>query len=193
MFTKKDIRKKYLEKRLNLPPEELTTLNRRLLAKCRTLDYSAFRLAHVFLPISDKREVDTFELVAWARQAWPRLQWALSRSDMKTAQMDHFRWEPADKLIKNAYGIPEPQQGIRVNPQEIDLVFVPLLAFDKAGNRVGYGKGMYDRFLQQCRPDAMTIGLSLFAPVAAITDTDEWDVPLHKVVTPDAVYEFKKS
>jgi 5-formyltetrahydrofolate cyclo-ligase len=69
---------------------------------------------------------------------------------------------------------------------------VPLLAFDKAGHRVGYGKGMYDRFLQQCRPDTHTIGLSLFEPVNMITDIDPRDVPLHTVVTPDTIYHFSK-
>jgi 5-formyltetrahydrofolate cyclo-ligase len=193
MFTKKDIRKLYLEKRLNLPAETMAVLNGQLLAQCCAIDYSPYQMGHIFLPISGKREADTFAFVAWARQAYPGLQWAISRSDLKTAAMEHFLWEPDAVLVKNAYGIPEPMGGIPVLPAEIDLVFVPLLAFDQAGHRVGYGKGMYDRFLQQCRPDAMRIGLSLFEPVDAITDTDAWDVPLNKVITPEAIYQFKLS
>ena len=42
------------------------------------------------------------------------------------------------------------------------MVFVPLLAFDKAGNRVGYGKGFYDLFLSECRQDVIKVGLSFF-------------------------------
>jgi 5-formyltetrahydrofolate cyclo-ligase len=107
--------------------------------------------------------------------------------------MQHFLWEPQTTLIKNKYGIPEPENGMLISPADIDLVFVPLLAFDKTGQRVGYGKGMYDRFLSECRPETITIGLSMFEPVEKITDTDSLDVPLHKVITPATVYHFQKS
>ena len=72
----------------------------------------------------------------------------------------------------------------------IDLVFVPLLGFDEKGNRVGYGKGYYDRFLSTCRDDVVIIGLSFLEAVSEITDTDPWDVPLHYCISPNRVYEF---
>ncbi|MVT08063.1 5-formyltetrahydrofolate cyclo-ligase [Chitinophaga tropicalis] len=193
MLTKKDIRKEYLEKRLNLPDNVITTLNRQLLEQCRQLDYSTFRLAHIFLPITEKKEADTHALVNWARTAYPSLQWALSRSDMHNGDMEHYLWEPNTVLMKNGYGIPEPAGGKQVMPAEMDLVFVPLLAFDLQGHRVGYGKGMYDRFLKQCRPGVTTIGLSLFDPVTAIEDTGHLDVPLRIAITPHSIYYFKKS
>jgi 5-formyltetrahydrofolate cyclo-ligase len=193
LLTKKDIRKEYLEKRLNLPDEVTTTLNRQLLAQSRQLDYSPYRLAHIFLPITEKKEVDTHALVDWARIVYPSLQWVLSKSDMKTGLMQHFLWEEDTVLVKNRYGIPEPENGALVSPTDIDLVFVPMLAFDKTGHRVGYGKGMYDRFLADCQPQTRTIGLSLFDPVEKITDTDTLDVPLHIVVTPEVIYHFQKS
>ncbi len=193
MLTKKDIRKEYLEKRLNLPDNVIATLNRELLNQCRRLDYSAFRMAHIFLPITEKKEADTHALVDWARATYPALQWALSKSDMRSAEMEHFLWKPETVLVRNAYGIPEPTGGLPLMPAEMDLVFVPMLAFDKKGHRVGYGKGMYDRFLKQCLPTVTTIGLSLFEPVEAIADVNDKDVPLHMVVTPQTIYDFKKS
>jgi 5-formyltetrahydrofolate cyclo-ligase len=193
LFTKKDIRKQYLEKRLNLPDDLSTTLNRQLLEQCRQLDYSRFSLAHIFLPITEKKEVDTLALVDWVRIVWPDIQWVLSKSDLSTGLMQHYLWEPDTLLVNNKYGIPEPQTGTLIPPPMIDLVFVPLLAFDQKGHRVGYGKGMYDRFLQECRPDATKIGLSLFDPVDSITDTDALDVPLDMAMTPDRIYIFKKN
>lgn len=193
MLTKKDIRKEYLEKRLNLPDDAITLLNRQLLEQCRQLDYSTFRLAHIFLPIAEKKEADTHALVNWARKAYPALKWTLSRSDMHNSEMEHFLWEADTELVKNRYGIPEPVGGKMVQPADMDLVFVPLLAFDLQGQRVGYGKGMYDRFLKQCPPDVTTIGLSLFDPVIAIEDTSHLDVPLRIAVTPHSIYYFKKS
>ncbi len=193
MLTKKDIRREFLEKRLNTPTEQITTLNAQLLAQCRLLDFSPYKLAHIFLPIREKKEVDTHALVEQTRAAFPALQWVISRSNMADSTMLHYLWEQNTVLEKNAYGIPEPAGGTLISPADLDLVFVPLLAFDTAGHRVGYGKGMYDRFLEQCRRDVITIGLSLFGPVAGIADTGPWDVPLNIVVTPDTIYHFTKS
>ncbi|WP_142686880.1 5-formyltetrahydrofolate cyclo-ligase [Chitinophaga polysaccharea] len=191
MTTKKDIRKHFLELRLNLDDPTALSLNERLLANVRRLDFSAARNAHIFLPISEKKEADTWPLVKWGRSQWPDMEWVISRSDMKTGDMVHYLWKTNTVLVKNKFGIPEPVHGDVVPPEIIDLVFVPLLAFDRQGQRVGYGKGMYDRFLKQCRPDVRTIGLSLFEPVPQIEDVDPWDVPLHTVVTPDHIYQFK--
>ena len=70
------------------------------------------------------------------------------------------------------------------------MVFVPLLAFDTQGNRVGYGKGFYDTFLTNCKPETIIIGLSFFEAEAAIEDIFESDVPLNYCVTPEKVYKF---
>ena len=75
-------------------------------------------------------------------------------------------------------------------PDEIDLVLVPLLAFDQEGYRVGYGKGYYDKFLSQCREDVIKIGLSFFEPVDAISDINQFDMSLNYCVTPQQVYDF---
>ena len=73
---------------------------------------------------------------------------------------------------------------------QVDLVLVPLLAFDTEGFRVGYGKGFYDRYLANCRADVVTIGFSYFGPVDKITDTGQFDVPLTYCITPQHTYEF---
>ena len=74
---------------------------------------------------------------------------------------------------------------------KIDVVFVPLLAFDKLGHRVGYGKGFYDKFLNDdCRKDVIKIGLSLFKPVDKISDIQKHDIVMDYCVTPDKVYIF---
>lgn len=178
---------------MNTPDTQIKTLNTQLLGQCRQLDLSPYRLAHIFLPITEKKEVDTHAIVDLARVAYPGLQWVISRSDMANSTMLHFLWDAQTVLEKNAYGIPEPTGGQPVAPADLDVVFVPLLAFDTAGHRIGYGKGMYDRFLEQCRADVVTIGLSLFDPVTAISDIGAWDVPLSIVVTPDAIFHFTKS
>jgi 5-formyltetrahydrofolate cyclo-ligase len=104
--------------------------------------------------------------------------------------MKHFLVDEHTVFQDNQYGIPEPTAGIEVTSDMIDVVFVPLLAFDKKGNRVGYGKGYYDRFLAGCRNDVITIGLSFFPPVLSIDDIDFFDKKLDFCITPECVYAF---
>ena len=105
-------------------------------------------------------------------------------------ELDHILIDDETIMIDNKFGIPEPLSGFTLEPELIDLVFVPLLGFDEAGNRVGYGKGYYDKFLATCRQDVVIIGLSFLEAVKEIVDTDPWDVPLHYCITPNRVYEF---
>lgn len=191
MPTKKDLRITYLEKRLNLPATAAATANAAILQRCMGLDYSGMRYVHLFLPIDAKKEVDTRPLAQWLREAHPQVNLVLSGTDMQTSQMLHYLWDAHTVLTTHRYGMTEPAGGTLVAPSSIDLVFVPLLAFDLRGHRAGYGKGMYDRFLQQCRPDVLTVGLSQFDPVPAIDDAGPWDVRLKMAITPQAIYDFK--
>jgi 5-formyltetrahydrofolate cyclo-ligase len=90
----------------------------------------------------------------------------------------------------NEYGIEEPVNGLDVYPSEIDMVIVPLLAFDGRGCRVGYGKGYYDRFLPRCREDCLKIGFSYFDAVELIEDANENDIRLDYCITHERIYEF---
>ena len=75
----------------------------------------------------------------------------------KSVEMVHLLLQDNTSLRVSNYGVPEPVSGIEIPPSQIDVVFVPLLAFDELGNRVGYGKGYYDRFLTTCRGDTIFI------------------------------------
>ena len=77
-----------------------------------------------------------------------------------------------------------------IPPGNIDLVFVPLLAFDEKGYRIGYGKGFYDKYLADCRNDCIKAGFCYFDPLASIDDSNEFDVPLNLCITPQNVYVF---
>ena len=79
---------------------------------------------------------------------------------------------------------------IGFSTQQIEVVFVPLLTFDRQGHRVGYGKGYYDRFLAQCYNSTLRIGLSFFDPVTKIEDVDAHDIALDFAITPREVYTF---
>jgi 5-formyltetrahydrofolate cyclo-ligase len=104
--------------------------------------------------------------------------------------LTNFYLQNRSQVVENKWGIPEPQSGDPVPTSKIDLVVVPLLAYDNDGHRVGYGKGFYDRFLLCCRPDCKKIGLSFFDPAEIITDAATHDIRLDAVVTPTKSFSF---
>ncbi len=91
---------------------------------------------------------------------------------------------------KGLFDVAEPVNGEDIYPSAIDMVIVPLLAFDKKGFRVGYGKGYYDKFLARCRKDCIKIGFSYFEALDNIEDRSTDDIPLDFCITHERVYEF---
>ena len=75
------------------------------------------------------------------------------------------------------------------NSKTPDVMLVPLLAYDNQKNRLGYGKGFYDRFLEKCHSKTIFIGLSLFEPEESIP-IEKTDVPLNFCITPKNIYTF---
>jgi 5-formyltetrahydrofolate cyclo-ligase len=153
------------------------------------VDWGVYKNIHLFLPIVKFNEMDTFSIINYLGEKYPSLQIVIPRINFET--MEHIVFDSVQTVLeKNKYDIPEPLGGTLVSAAQIDSVLVPLLAFDKKGHRVGYGKGFYDRFLTQCRPETQKIGLSFFDPVDEITDADAWDVKLNKCICPDKIWEF---
>ncbi|WKL46449.1 5-formyltetrahydrofolate cyclo-ligase [Flavobacterium pectinovorum] len=143
---------------------------------------------HVFLPIEEQKEVNT-EYVLHLLSGKDK-EIVISKSDFETRKMSHFLLTDNTKIKKNEYNIPEPVNGLPVPSETIEVVFVPLLAFDIFGNRIGYGKGFYDKFLAECKPETIKIGLSFFEAVNQIDDVFESDVKLDYCVTPEKIYTF---
>lgn len=143
---------------------------------------------HIFLPITEHNEVNT-EFILHLLSGKDK-EIIISKSDFETRNMTHYLLTDNTKIKKNTYNIPEPVDGIEVPSIKIQVVFVPLLAFDKKGHRVGYGKGFYDKFLSKCRPQTIKIGLSFFEAEELIEDIFEGDVQLDYCVTPEKVYKF---
>jgi 5-formyltetrahydrofolate cyclo-ligase len=108
----------------------------------------------------------------------------------KNGIMEAVMWNKKTPTTTNEWGITEPQSDTYISPENIDTVVVPLMCFDKAGHRVGFGKGYYDRFLKRCSKDVKTVGVSYFEPVDKITDVETTDVALNVIVTPKKVYRF---
>jgi 5-formyltetrahydrofolate cyclo-ligase len=146
---------------------------------------------HLFLPITEQNEVNTEYILNLLMGKDKEI--VLSKTDFQNHQMTHFLLTEDTKIKKNSYNIPEPVSGEQISVEKIDVVFIPLLAYDRNGNRVGYGKGFYDKFLSECRENVVKVGLSFFNPENEIEDVYEDDIPLDYCITPDTIYRFKKN
>lgn len=155
------------------------------------LNLNDVNVIHTFLSIDKTKEPDMWLIINRLHDEFPKIRISIPRIVPQTNELENFYLDSLRQLVTNEWGIPEPASGTHTPTAMIDLVLVPLLAFDLQGHRVGYGKGFYDRFLQQCRPDTLRIGVSLFPPIEKIEDVSEFDIPLHSCITPEKIYFFK--
>lgn len=185
---KKEVRKKYKELRKNLSEDTIEELSLQIANQLIRLDIWQHSFYHLFLPIESQNEVNTEYILQVL--AGKDKNVVISKSDFDTREMTHFLLTDNTTIKKNEYDIPEPIDGLEVPVSKIDVVFVPLLAFDAKGNRVGYGKGFYDKFLAECKPEILKIGLSFFESENLISDVLNTDIQIDLCVTPTKVYNF---
>lgn len=188
---KSQLRIKYKRLREEIPTEEIEALSLEIANNLLKLPIWDFSYYHLFLSISEKREIDT-EAILHILQGKDK-NIVLSKSDFENHHLHNYLLTDSTILKINKYGIPEPVDGIEVPAHKIEVVFIPLLAFDEKGNRIGYGKGFYDRFLSSCSGKTLKIGLSFFEAEPEISEVSEHDIPLDYCVTPKKIYDFQKS
>lgn len=189
-MTKSELRKYYTDKRLALSPKELEDISEKIcLNVFKTFQLEKKKIS-LFLPIEGKKEINTYKI--WEKAVSFDALVAIPKTNLKTNEMKQVLFESKDQLEVVQYGIPEPKKGRVIAAEHFDYVFVPLLAIDKKGNRVGYGKGIYDRFLKKCSPRCKLIGLTHFDELAEpISDIEFHDIKLHACITPNKIYRFE--
>ena len=192
---KKSLRQKTKAERQKLTQEEIEDKSLAIANQLLRMDaVSSSRLVwdklyyHLFLTIEEQKEINTEYILQIL--AGKDKEIVISKCEFATLGMTHFLLTENTKIKKNSYNVPEPVDGLEVPDAKIDVVFVPLLAYDKQGNRVGYGKGFYDNFLSKCKPETIKIGLSFFPPEEKIDDVSESDVKLDFCVTPEGIIYF---
>lgn len=187
-MNKKELRIKYKALRQSLSDEEIEEKSLAIANKLVQLPIWEKNYFHIFLPIAEQKEIDTEFILHLL--AGKDKEIIVSKSDFDSRKMTHFLLTDNTRIRKNEYNIPEPVDGIEVPSNKIEVVFVPLLAFDKNGHRVGYGKGFYDQFLSECKANVLKIGLSFFEAEDEIMDLFMSDVKLDMCITPDIIYTF---
>jgi len=187
-MNKIEIRNLYKKKRHELSPIQVEEKSIAIANRALKMDIWQYSYYHLFLSISRHKEVDTSMLLNVLQGKDKQV--VVSQSNFKTYTLSHFLLTDSTLIRENAFGIPEPQKGLEVPVHKIDVVFVPLLAFDLNGHRIGYGKGFYDRFLNQCQFETLKIGLSFFKPLDVNLEFQSHDIALDAVITPERVFNF---
>lgn len=187
---KKDIRKEYLQKRRALTDKEWKEDSVRMTEHFSTIKLPAIQYVLSYYPLSDHREFEIDSCITALTGKFPNSTIAWPRIESHGQTMEAYEADEKGVYAKNKYNILEPVNGKWISPDLFDIAFIPLVAFDKKGFRIGYGKGFYDRYLGRCRPGLLKIGFSFFDPVEQIKDIDVFDVPLDLCITPSCIYEF---
>lgn len=185
MNEKDQIRKAYNKKRAELSAEEVSVKSAEILERLFLL-LAPYKTIHIFLPIPKNNEIDTWPLLDFA----DKYDKSLCTSIVKGDDLDHVYIDKNTTFEYNSWGIPIPDSNSRVPISEIDVILTPLLAYDAMGNRVGYGKGYYDKFFAACEPHTLKVGLSFFKPCEDFIRMESHDVRLNKLVHPSDILSF---
>ncbi len=187
---KEDIRKVYKQKRRKLAAAEKDKLEDLMLIQFQQLDiFSNFSIM-TYAPIAVQNEYNPYLAEKYFLFKKGKVTFIYPKIHKSSNQMVGYITGEDTVFVENEYGIYEPEGlCIPIKPMDVQVMFVPLIAFDTNGHRIGYGKGYYDRFITQCDPELIIIGFSFFEPVQ-IDDINKYDQKMNYCITPTKVYKF---
>ena len=180
------LRSHYKKKRFSLTKQEVDDLSQRVFKQLDKLNIWKLKHYHIFISILKYNELDTSFIINKLKSE----QKIIIVPKISNNELVHIAINDETEFGLNEYGIKEPNDGNHFIIENLDIIFIPLLAFDIEGHRVGYGKGYYDRFLKLTNNSTLKIGLSFFDPINKIQDIDDNDVKLDYCVTPKQVHKF---
>ena len=188
MLNKKQLRAEIKQRRHNLSSKEIEDFSIKISNLIINLPIWEYSFYHTFLSIKSLKEVNTEPLLAILLGKDKNI--IVSKTNFESRKMSHILLQDNTVLKLSPQNIPEPEDGIEIKSNQIEVVFVPLMAFDELGNRIGYGKGFYDIFLKKCSKNTIKIGLSFFEAENFIIEKKPHDVPLNYCITPNKIYSF---
>ena len=187
---KKEARKIYNKKRQEISYSDRLKWDDLILINFQTIEIPFLDSVFSFYPMEDGNEVNVFIITDYLHFRNPSLKICYPKMEIQEPNMEAISCKADTVFQANAINILEPLESEIIDPQDIDLVLIPMLVCDVKGNRVGYGKGYYDRYLSRCRESCIKVGISYFEPIDTVDDANEFDVPLNFCITPQEAYVF---
>ena len=188
---KKSLRKEILAKRNIMDAIEKEEKDRKILDEFYESNY--YREAkNIFIYISYDSEINTKGIIKKALRDNKKIY--VPRTEFKTRLMDAVEITSLNNLIESEYGILEPSvEEPHIDPNEIDLIVVPGVAFDRNGGRMGYGAGFYDRYFKKINEDNMKkvikLALAYDFQILEKIPMNEQDVPVNYIITEKEFYQ----
>lgn len=187
MESKSKIRKRILNVRNNMSKEDVKKNSNAIMDKITSLDiYKHSKV--VFIYMDFKNEVMTSNLIK--RMLSEKKRVAIPYTDSINTVLIPSEITKESDLKQNSFGYFEPKSILPVNIEEIDLVIVPGVVFDKNLNRIGFGKGYYDKILNRLKPSAKKVALAHDFQVLEDIPAEEHDVKMDMIITEKNIYPF---
>jgi len=188
---RQQIRAQIRRQRQALSPQQQQQAAQQVAERALSLPLLA-QARNVALFLSFDGELDTRPLIS---RLWQRGQqvYLPVLHPFSTGQLLFIRYLPDTPLTPNRYGIPEPSLNLtELAPLDtLDIILVPLVAFDARGQRLGMGGGFYDRTLQHWQQHGvLPAGLAHCCQQVPALPTEQWDIPLPVIITPEKVWQW---
>jgi len=189
MTSKSEIRERHRILRKSLKDEEREILSGKITEQFLVFldNQKEIRHVHIFLPIERLLEVNTYGLLKKLFERDINVYTSLVSEDQITLDTVALHYDST--FLFDKWGIPVPQNKEKVSSDEIQLVVLPLLAFDLKGNRLGYGKGFYDKFLESLKQYVLKVGFSYFPAIESIPHENH-DISMDFCITPEKTFFF---
>lgn len=182
---KKELREKFTALRMSLDKQSTekksAQIHQHLFASSMFANSGTI---HTYVSMNHRNEVDTLALIHTSLQKGksvviPRIE--------DEVQLSHHQINSTGDLKRNEWGVPEPAGEGIINPEDLDLILVPMLGGDRFRNRLGYGKGFYDRFLKET--DALKLGLLFDIQMyAKRLPINKYDVQMDLLITESGIF-----
>ena len=181
MNEKNEIRKEMLSRRKSMDKSTADELSKKICAVVQALDlYKSAEDLCLYMPVNNETDVMYLAKAAFCdgKNIW--------MPKVNGREMDFFLWDENTEMEKGAFGIPEPKSQIKLEPNENTLVIMPGAAFSLKYERIGYGGGYYDRFLEkhpECKTAAVCFGFQILPELPS----EEHDIKPNAIICEDKV------
>lgn len=175
-----EARKTFLKARMGLDEDETAQKNSQIFEQVVRLEaYRSAKTVHLYASMKNRNEADTFELMKYSLDHGKQIIVPVMKEN---GRLIHSTIRSPDELRENSWGVPEPVDPTPAEGLTPDLIIVPMVAGDLEKNRLGYGKGYYDRFLKG--KEMLKAGLLFEVQLSKEPlPTGAYDVPLDLLVT----------